>query len=90
MDGERHPTLVANGPFVAAWLPAGERAVELLYRPRGLVAGALLAAGALAAALVLWLPRPGKDSKDNKDSKDPKKPLVLAVLIVLTVLVVLF
>jgi hypothetical protein len=48
---------VADGPFVAAWLPAGEHRAELVYRAPGLVAGLGLAALAIAG-LVLWVLRP--------------------------------
>jgi hypothetical protein len=57
LDGRLHPTLVANGPFVAAWLPAGEHRVDLVYRAPGFLAGLGLAALALAG-LVSWLLAP--------------------------------
>jgi hypothetical protein len=56
--GEPRPTVLANGPFVGAWLPAGEQRIDLLYRPRVFVAGCLLAAFALAAAAAWWVPVP--------------------------------
>lgn len=62
VDGRRRATTCANGPFVAAWLPAGEHTLELLYRPAPFVVGCLLAALALAAGAA-WLvppPRPGR------------------------------
>jgi hypothetical protein len=58
LAGHRQPTTLANGPFVAAWLPAGELDVDLLYRPRGFVLGLLLAAAALAAGAAAWVPPP--------------------------------
>jgi hypothetical protein len=58
--GERQPTVLANGPLVAAWLPAGEWRIDLLYRPLLLVWGCLLAALAWIAGLVWWVPRPGR------------------------------
>jgi hypothetical protein len=58
VNGERRPTLLADGPFVAAWLPAGETRVDLLYRPGVFVAGCLLAALALTAAAAWWVPMP--------------------------------
>ncbi|HEY7214667.1 MAG TPA: hypothetical protein VIC28_08550 [Thermoanaerobaculia bacterium] len=58
VDGERRPAMLADGPFVAAWLPPGEPAVDLLYRPASFVAGLMIAALALAAAVVLWAPPP--------------------------------
>lgn len=58
LDGRPWPATVANGPFVASWLPAGEHRVELLYRAPGLIAGLILAALAILA-LALWIvPRP--------------------------------
>lgn len=54
LDGRPTPTIVANGPFVAAWLPPGAHRIDLVYRPPGLTAG--LAWAALAAILGgLWL-----------------------------------
>jgi hypothetical protein len=58
VDGERAPTTLANGPLVAAWLPAGRHSLELLYRPPRLLLGCALAALALAAACTLWIPPP--------------------------------
>ena len=58
VDGEPRPTLTANGPFVAAWLPAGEHRIDLLYRPRVFVLGCFLAALAFVAAAVWWVPIP--------------------------------
>ncbi|HYX22771.1 MAG TPA: YfhO family protein, partial [Thermoanaerobaculia bacterium] len=45
LDGRPLPTLVANGPFLAAWLPAGEHRrhrVEAIYRAPGLIPGLML------------------------------------------------
>jgi hypothetical protein len=58
VDGGPRATVLANGPFVAAWLPAGEHRVDLVYRPPGFVAGMVFAAVALAAALAVLAPRP--------------------------------
>lgn len=58
VDRERTPTVLANGPLLAAWLPAGEHDLELLYRPRRLLAGCALAALALALAGAFWVPPP--------------------------------
>jgi hypothetical protein len=53
------PTVRADGPFLAAWLPAGSSRLDLLYRPRTLLPGCLLAAIAVAAGLALVrAPRP--------------------------------
>jgi Bacterial membrane protein YfhO len=57
VDGEPRRAVVANGPLLAAWLPAGDHRVDLLYRPGPFVAGVLLAAAALAAAAG-WLGSP--------------------------------
>jgi hypothetical protein len=54
LDGEPHPTFAANGPFLAAWLPAGEHRMEMIYRAPGLIPGLMLAALALTA-LAGWL-----------------------------------
>jgi len=56
--GERRATVLANGSFVAAWLPAGEQRIDLVYRPGIFVIGCLLAALALAAAAAWWVPVP--------------------------------
>jgi hypothetical protein len=64
--GVRVSTTSANGPFLAAWLPAGEHDLRFLYRPRRFVAGCLLAALALAAACALWVPVPVKVSREAK------------------------
>jgi hypothetical protein len=58
VDGERTPMIVANGPFIAAWLPPGDWRLDLVYRPPAFVAGCLLAALALAAAAAWWVPPP--------------------------------
>jgi hypothetical protein len=57
-NGRRVPTTFADGPFLAAWLPAGEHDLRFVYRPRRFVAGCVLAALALAAAAAFWVPRP--------------------------------
>jgi len=57
LDGRPLPTVVADGPFVAAWVPAGEHRLDLLYRAPGLPLGVILAALALAGGSA-WLLRP--------------------------------
>jgi hypothetical protein len=52
--GARLPTTTANGPFLAAWLPPGEAAIDLLYRPGSFLAGLAVAALALAAGVAVW------------------------------------
>jgi hypothetical protein len=61
LDGRLHAIQTANGPFAAAWLPAGEHHVELIYRAPGLLGGLVLAAMALAA-MAGWLLRPLRSS----------------------------
>jgi hypothetical protein len=58
LDGRPHPTLVANGPFLAAWLPAGEHRVEAIYRAPGLIPGLMLAALALTGVAAWLVPIP--------------------------------
>lgn len=57
VDGRPHPTLVANGPFLAAWLPAGTHRLEAIYRAPGLIPGLMLAALALTG-MAAWLLKP--------------------------------
>ena len=57
LDGTRHPTTLANGPLLAAWLPPGPHRLEFLYRPRPFL-GALLLAALSLATLLTWLGRP--------------------------------
>src|SRR5262249_28929304 len=55
VDGRDAPLSVADGAFQGVAVPAGAHEVRLRYAPRGLVAGALLSAAALALlAGVLW------------------------------------
>ena len=58
LDRRPHPTSLANGTFLGAWLPPGEHHLDLLYRPRTFLPGCLLAAlgGALALAWVVGPP----------------------------------
>jgi uncharacterized membrane protein YfhO len=61
LDARRpHPISTANGPFVAAWLPAGEHRVDLVYRAPGLLLGLILAAAALAGLVLTSIPRSKK------------------------------
>jgi len=59
LDGAPRPTIVADGPFVAAWVPAGGHRLDLLYRAPGLLFGVTLAALALAAGTG-WLLAPAR------------------------------
>jgi hypothetical protein len=59
LDGRPHALLLANGPFLAAWLPSGEHRVEALYRASGLIPGLTMAALALTG-MAAWLGEPGR------------------------------
>ncbi len=54
LDGARRPTARTSTPFVAAWLPAGEVEIDLLYRPGSFAAGLAVAALALAVGAAFW------------------------------------
>jgi hypothetical protein len=54
IGGARRRTILANGPFVAAWLPAGDADLALLYRSGSFAAGLAVAALALAAGAAFW------------------------------------
>ncbi len=69
--GERQPTLLANGPFLAAWLPAGDREIVFLYRPAALLTGCLLAALALAGAAAWWVKPPRLTPPRARDTPCP-------------------
>jgi hypothetical protein len=62
MEGKPRVTTLANGPFVATWLQAGESRLDLLYRPSGFILGMAALAMALLAAAALWLPPPSTQS----------------------------
>jgi len=53
VDGQAVEPAVANGVFLGVPLGAGRHHVELVYRPRGLLAGAALSGLALAAGGLL-------------------------------------
>jgi hypothetical protein len=71
-NGERRPTVLANGPFIAAWLPAGPQRIDLVYRPRIFVAGCLLAALAVTAAALWWVPMPGGRARPSPALPEPR------------------
>jgi hypothetical protein len=54
VGGMKRPTTTADGPFLAAWLPPGEAAVDLLYRPASFLIGLVVAALSLAAGVGFW------------------------------------
>ncbi len=69
--GTRRPTTWANGPFLAAWLPAGAWELEFLYRPAGFVAGCL--AGALGLALAAaWFAAPPSPGAARSSPSQPR------------------
>lgn len=76
VDGRPRETVLANGPFVAAWLPAGEHRVDLLYRPPAFVAGMALAALALTALIVAVAPRatPPPPPIPSAECPAPRRP----------------
>lgn len=57
VDRRRQSATTANGPFLAAWIPAGEHRLDLLYRAPGFLFGLTMAAVAIGA-LLAWLVRP--------------------------------
>jgi hypothetical protein len=77
LDGVRRPvdprTSGADQPFVSAPLPAGEHRIDLVYRPPGLLFGALLAALGWAALLAGWL-RP-RDATGQGDAPGGLTPI---------------
>jgi hypothetical protein len=68
LNGTRHPTTLANGPFIAAWLPAGEATIDLLYRPRGFVVGLLLSALAAVGIAAFVIPPPFRTRRRSQAS----------------------
>jgi hypothetical protein len=58
VDGDETPVLRAHHAFRAVALPPGRHDVELAFRPRGLVLGAIVSGLALAVVLALALGRP--------------------------------
>jgi hypothetical protein len=59
-DGRRLRPEPADGPFVAALLPAGTRKVDLIYRPGSFVLGCVLAALGLAVTALIAVPPPAR------------------------------
>jgi hypothetical protein len=69
LDGRPISTVVANGPFLAAWLPAGTHRLEAIYRAPGLIPGLILAALALTG-VAAWLLVPKLRSAGSPDRDD--------------------
>jgi hypothetical protein len=65
-EGERRPTMLAEGTFLAARLPAGSSRVDLLYRPRAFLWGCVLAALGCAAGAVVFVPRPTRRGRADR------------------------
>ena len=57
VDGLRAPVLRANLLFRAVAVPAGRHAVEMVYRPRGLLFGGILSLASLGLLVALWTAR---------------------------------
>jgi hypothetical protein len=73
-NGTARPTAPADGPCIAARLPAGTAQLDLLYRPAAFVWGCLLAALALAAGAAWWTPRPGSTESPPESVPAPDPP----------------
>lgn len=54
VDGRPHALRLANGPLLAARLPAGDHPLAFLYRPPGLLGGSFLAALGFCGAFFRW------------------------------------
>ncbi|HEY2739776.1 MAG TPA: hypothetical protein VGK45_15315, partial [Thermoanaerobaculia bacterium] len=78
-NGTAQPTATADGPCIAARLPAGAAEMDLLYRPAAFVWGCLLAALALAAGTAWWTPPPARrvPSKSAPEASEGPHPLGL-------------
>ncbi len=59
LDGTSAPILRANLVFRALKVPAGRHRIEMVYRPRALLAGLAVSAMAVVVVLAL-LARPGR------------------------------
>ena len=71
IDGKPSPTILANGPFVAAWLSPGapgDAGIDLLYRPGSFVLGLAVAALGLAAGVAFWVPPPQTADRSQTQS----------------------
>jgi hypothetical protein len=65
--GRRRPIERVNGPLAGGWLPAGDFAVHLLYRPPAFVAGCALGAVALALLAAWTVPPPARREEERHD-----------------------
>ena len=70
-----HTAVEANGPFVAAWLPAGEHRLDLVYRAQGLVPGLALAALALSGLVLGLIPTRLKRIKERGGHGPPRSSI---------------
>jgi uncharacterized membrane protein YfhO len=68
VDGRPRAAAAGEGSFLTASLPAGERQVDLLYRPPAFLWGCLLAALGLAIGAAAWVPKPRKLIPDKPQS----------------------
>jgi hypothetical protein len=84
LDGRLQTPLVANGPFLAAWLPAGTHRLEVIYRAPGLIPGLMLAALALSG-MTAWLLKPRVSWPAGRRRSQGSRPQSLAVLPLLPV-----
>jgi hypothetical protein len=76
-NGTARPTATADGPCIAARLPAGAAEMDLLYRPAAFVWGCLLAALALAAGTSWWTPPPTRGEAARRlSASSEERPLV--------------
>jgi hypothetical protein len=57
LDGSPAPVLRANLAFRALRVPAGRHRIEMVYRPRALLAGLAVSATALAVVIALLAPK---------------------------------
>ncbi|HEV8582608.1 MAG TPA: hypothetical protein VGX68_26370 [Thermoanaerobaculia bacterium] len=64
LDGRPSPTVLANGSFLAAWLPAGDHRLNFLYRAPALMPGLALMALAITGLVLSTLAPPGSKRRE--------------------------
>jgi len=78
INGQPHPVVRANGPYVAAWLPAGRLSIEISYRAPGFLIGCILAGLSVLALLAVFLSKRRRPSAGQgtaaKDLESPQDP----------------